>query len=80
MYGYKNFDKAPSAVTPYMLHVQKHRVIVPRKAAEEGRVRQSLAFFCQPDDDTIITCVDGSDTYPPINCRDYLWQKFADTY
>ena len=59
---------------------QKHRVIVPRKAAEEGRARQSVVFFAHPDDDTLITCLDNSNTYPPITSYDYLMQRFQATY
>lgn len=58
----------------------KHRVIVPPQAAAEGRARQSLAFFCHPDDATLITCLDGSNMYPPITSYDYLMSRFAATY
>ncbi|XP_076466872.1 uncharacterized protein LOC143298078 [Babylonia areolata] len=64
-------DKYPST---------KHRVVVPPEAATQGRARQSLAFFCQPDHDTLITCLDGSDTYPPITSYDYVVGKIATTF
>ncbi|ROL43190.1 UPF0676 protein [Anabarilius grahami] len=55
-----------------------HRVLLP--PAGVSRTRQSLAFFVQPDDESVITCCDGSDKYPPIKSVDYLLSRFNDTY
>ncbi|XP_035662148.1 2-oxoglutarate-Fe(II) type oxidoreductase ppzD-like isoform X2 [Branchiostoma floridae] len=57
-----------------------HRVVIPE--TEEGRKtsRRSLAFFAHPDDDAVITCLDGSNKYPPITAGEYLKQKLTATY
>ena len=52
-----------------------HRVV-----AKPGQpVRQSLAFFHQPDWDAEIVPLDGSDTYPPVRSGPYLMAKFQAT-
>ncbi|XP_066540577.1 uncharacterized protein [Hoplias malabaricus] len=55
-----------------------HRVLLPPPG--DKRTRQSLAFFVQPEDDSIITCCDGSETYPPVKTLDYFVSRFNDTY
>ncbi|XP_036419831.1 UPF0676 protein C1494.01 [Colossoma macropomum] len=55
-----------------------HRVLLP--PGGDSRTRQSLAFFVQPDDNVMISCVDGSNKYPPVKCVDYLQSRFNDTY
>ncbi|XP_076466909.1 uncharacterized protein LOC143298103 [Babylonia areolata] len=57
----------------------KHRVVIPTRVMEQGRTRQSMAFFCLPDDDTLITCLDGSNKYPPVTAYDRLMSIFAAT-
>ncbi|XP_076466450.1 uncharacterized protein LOC143297826 [Babylonia areolata] len=57
----------------------KHRVVIPTRVMEQGRTRQSMAFFCVPDDDTLITCLDGSNKYPPVTAYDRLMSIFAAT-
>ena len=44
------------------------------------RVRRSLAFFVQPDDNCVIECIDGSGKYPPTTSLDYLNYRFSVTY
>uniref|UniRef100_A0A667XQ35 Si:dkey-10o6.2 n=1 Tax=Myripristis murdjan TaxID=586833 RepID=A0A667XQ35_9TELE len=46
-----------------------HRVLLP--PAGDCSARQSLAFFLHPDDEAMITCIDGSNKYPPIKSHDY---------
>eukprot|EP00058_Branchiostoma_floridae_P022260 XP_002607750.1 hypothetical protein BRAFLDRAFT_82802 [Branchiostoma floridae] len=60
--------------------LESHRVVIPE--TEEGRKtsRRSLAFFAHPDDDAVITCLDGSNKYPPITAGEYLKQKLTATY
>ncbi|KAL6466243.1 hypothetical protein MHYP_G00263760 [Metynnis hypsauchen] len=55
-----------------------HRVLLP--PGGDSRTRQSLAFFVQPDDNVMISCVDDSNKYPPVKCVDYLQSRFSDTY
>ncbi|KAK9959105.1 hypothetical protein ABG768_011185 [Culter alburnus] len=55
-----------------------HRILLP--PAGDSRTRQSLAFFVQPEDESIIKCCDGSDKYPPIKTVDYFTSRFNDTY
>lgn len=64
-------DKYPST---------KHRVIVPEEAFKVRGERQSLAFFVHPDDDTVITCLDGSNKYAPITSYAYLMERFGLIY
>ena len=47
-----------------------HRVMVP-KDERRKKVRQSLIFFVNPDDDVEVKCLDGSDKYPPVLVKDY---------
>ncbi|XP_048731183.2 uncharacterized protein LOC125648251 [Ostrea edulis] len=62
------------------LKATKHRVLLPVDENVQKRSRQSFAFFVQPDDDVMITCLDKSNRYPPISSLDYLKQKFATIY
>ncbi|XP_048258361.1 proline hydroxylase buaE-like isoform X2 [Haliotis rufescens] len=62
------------------LRAAKHRVLIPESELKKHQTRQSLAFFINPDDDTIIKCLDGSDKYEPISCLDYLNYKFSQIY
>ncbi|CAJ1055965.1 -oxoglutarate-dependent dioxygenase htyE-like [Xyrichtys novacula] len=56
----------------------RHRVLLP--PAGDSRTRQSMAFFVHPDDDSLITCCDGSDKYPPVTAGGYLIERFEDSY
>jgi len=55
-----------------------HRIVVPedRKCFV---ARQSLAFFVQPDPETEIRCIDGSDRYDPIKAGKYLKRRIEET-
>ncbi|XP_077592810.1 uncharacterized protein LOC144210186 [Stigmatopora nigra] len=55
-----------------------HKVVLP--TADDSSTRQSLAFFLMPDDDATITCVDGSNKYPPIRAGDYYTERLAHIY
>ncbi|XP_061678342.1 uncharacterized protein LOC133502035 isoform X2 [Syngnathoides biaculeatus] len=55
-----------------------HRVLLP-PAGDPG-TRQSLAFFVQPDDEAVVTCIDGSQKYPPVRSDAYLNERFNDSY
>lgn len=60
----------------------KHRVIIP----DDNRVKQSrysIAFFCHPNYDTEIACLDvhkDQPIYPPILAGEYLLQRLQATY
>ncbi len=62
----------------------KHRVMIP----SDDRVKQSrysVAFFCHPNDDTEIACLEScqserSPIYPPISAGDYLISRLQATY
>ncbi|CAK6954499.1 uncharacterized protein si:dkey-10o6.2 [Scomber scombrus] len=56
----------------------RHRVLLP--PAGDSSTRQSLAFFVQPDDEALITCIDGSNKYPPVTAGAYLIERFNDSY
>ncbi|MCW5317087.1 isopenicillin N synthase family oxygenase [Nostoc sp. KVJ3] len=61
-----------------------HRAIIPN----DDRVNQSrysIAFFCHPNDDVEIACLEScqkgeSPIYPPILAREYLLQRLQATY
>ncbi|WP_066383945.1 MULTISPECIES: isopenicillin N synthase family oxygenase [unclassified Anabaena] len=62
----------------------KHRVMIPN----DERIKQSrysLAFFCHPNDDTEITCLETCTKqqpaiYPPILAGEYLLSRLQATY
>lgn len=62
----------------------KHRVMIPN----DNRVNQSrysIAFFCHPNDDIEITCLEScqkeeSPIYPPILAGEYLLSRLQATY
>ncbi|XP_068168449.1 uncharacterized protein [Antennarius striatus] len=50
-----------------------HRVLLP--PAGDSNTRQSVVFFLNPDDEALITCLDGSNKYPPVTGRAYLMKR-----
>ena len=63
----------------------KHRVSLPQAEKAEGD-RYSIAFFCDPDADTEITCLPtckhevSPPNYPPVNAKEYLLSRLQATY
>lgn len=63
----------------------KHRVMIPAHE-KQGISRYSIAFFCDPNPDVEITCIEscqGRDRpalYPPILAGDYLLSRLQATY
>ncbi len=62
----------------------KHRVTVPCDDTVK-RSRYSIAFFCHPNDNTEIACLDSCQKqhppiYPPILAGDYLLSRLQATY
>ena len=62
----------------------KHRVIIPDKNKAKYS-RYSVAFFCHPNDETEIACLEScqkykSPIYPPITAKQYLLNRLQSTY
>ena len=62
----------------------KHRVMIPHDDTVKES-RYSVAFFCHPNDDTEIVCLescqrDKSPIYPPILAGEYLLSRLQATY
>lgn len=63
----------------------QHRVQIPTDDRAH-RSRYSAAFFCHPNDDTEITCIDNCQCadrpalYPPISAGEYLRSRLRATY
>ncbi|MCA1991183.1 MAG: hypothetical protein LDL41_03930, partial [Coleofasciculus sp. S288] len=63
----------------------KHRVMIPIDERVK-RSRYSAAFFCHPNNDTEIACLESCKTpnrpplYPPITAGDYLISRLQATY
>ncbi|CAH1794334.1 unnamed protein product [Owenia fusiformis] len=51
-------------VTADKIPATPHKVVVTEEQKKQSR--HSLAYFLFPDKDQLLTCFDGSDTYPPI--------------
>ncbi|CAH1799524.1 unnamed protein product, partial [Owenia fusiformis] len=60
----------------------KHRVLIPKEELhkKEKMARQSIAFFVHPEEDAMISCIDGSEKYEQITAGDYLQMRFKDSY
>ena len=54
--------------------------MLPGDERERLTVRRSLVFFAHPDADITVTCLDGSDKYPPVNSLQYLDDRIDSTY
>ena len=59
---------------------QVHRVLIPEGELKRRVPRRSLVLFYDPDDDITITCLDGSNKYPPIRARDWIYHQLRSTY
>ncbi|MCC5637319.1 isopenicillin N synthase family oxygenase [Nostoc sp. CHAB 5844] len=62
----------------------KHRVMIPNDNRLQ-RSRYSIAFFCHPNDDTEIACLETcqkerASIYPPILAGEYLLSRLQATY
>lgn len=62
----------------------KHRVMIPSNN-KVNHSRYSIAFFCHPNDDTEIACLEScqkeqSPIYPPILAGEYLLSRLQATY
>ena len=66
--------------TADQLIATKHRVLIPEEEMVKRSCRQSAGFFIHPDDDVMITCLDGSNKYEPITAFDYVNNKLKEMY
>ncbi|CAH3014092.1 unnamed protein product [Porites evermanni] len=57
-----------------------HRVLIPEEEIKRRVPRRSLALFHDPDNDTMVTCLDGSNQYPPIKAKDWVDGKRYSAY
>lgn len=63
----------------------RHRVVNPPRH-QSDRARYSLAFFHQPNFDTLIECLPGCASesnppvWPPVRSGDYILEKFRQAY
>ncbi|BAY09914.1 isopenicillin N synthase family dioxygenase [Calothrix sp. NIES-2098] len=62
----------------------KHRVMIPNDSRVK-KSRYSIAFFCHPNNDTEIACLEScrnyhSPIYPPILAGEYLLSRLQATY
>jgi len=54
--------------------------MIPEDESERLKVRRSLVFFAHPDPDVTVTCMDGTNKYPPVNSAEYLHDKLHSTF
>lgn len=58
----------------------KHRVVVPKGYEYCRDARMSVAYFVHPDNNCVISSLDGKNKYPPIKTLDYSTCRFLDTF
>ncbi|XP_068230887.1 uncharacterized protein [Palaemon carinicauda] len=58
----------------------EHRVILPEDEKSKRQCRRSIAFFLNPDDDVVISPLDGSSKFEPVTCKDYLRRRINQSY
>ena len=54
-----------------------HRVVLPDDTTVS---RQSIAYFCTPDNESFIECLDGSSKYESISTYDYMEKRYKETF
>ncbi|XP_020902726.1 2-oxoglutarate-dependent dioxygenase gloC-like [Exaiptasia diaphana] len=57
-----------------------HRVLIPEDEIKRGKPRRSIVLFFDPDRETLITCLDGSNKYPPVISDVYVMELLKKTY
>ena len=69
-----------------VLRSTPHRILDdPRSEGEIAAERYSIAFFCNPNKETMVECLPGCSSednppkYPPINAYDYITMRLAGT-
>ena len=64
----------------FFFSAQFHRVLIPESELKRVVPRRSLVFFVDPDQDALITCLDGSNKYPTVKSGEYIKKILAATY
>lgn len=82
MKKYLNFHQIKSMFNAVFLYFscQPHRVLIPEEETKRDKPRRSIVLFFDPDKHTVITCLDGSDKYPPVISEDYVLDILKKTY
>ncbi|XP_032790029.2 UPF0676 protein C1494.01 isoform X3 [Daphnia magna] len=57
-----------------------HRVRVPEEEIRRRSARQSLAFFVHPDNDVMVSPLNGSKNHSPISALAHLNLRYSQTY
>ncbi|HEY9621154.1 MAG TPA: 2-oxoglutarate and iron-dependent oxygenase domain-containing protein [Crinalium sp.] len=71
--------------TNHVFRSTKHRVLIP-DAGRSHQSRYSVAFFCEPNPETAIACLESCQSpeqpplYPPITAGAYLLSRLQATY
>ena len=55
-------------------------MLIPQAEIKRRVPRRSLVFFVDPDPSSLITCLDGSNKYPPIMSGEWIKGKLFATY
>ncbi|XP_066942656.1 uncharacterized protein [Macrobrachium rosenbergii] len=58
----------------------EHRVIIPVEEDLRRQSRRSIAFFLNPDDDKVISPLDGSSKFDPVTCEEYIRMRISQSY
>ncbi|XP_057298187.1 uncharacterized protein LOC130629098 [Hydractinia symbiolongicarpus] len=56
----------------------RHRVVVPDDNTESAR--QSIVYFVHPDNNVMVSCLNGSNKNVAVNSLEYLLDKYKQTY
>jgi len=62
------------------LRATEHRVRVPDCERLQQKVRRSMAFFVHPDNDELITPLDGSPCDSPVTALQHVLRRLKDAY
>ena len=55
-------------------------MLVPEEEVRLKSTRQSIAFFVHPDNDVVVSQLNGSGEHPPVGALDYLKTRLSATY
>ena len=67
-------------VIRFVAYLQEHRVVIPEAPSDREKVRMSVVYFAQPDRDSLLQCLDGSDKYEPMTSLEFLSMRLRATY
>lgn len=55
-------------------------MLVPEEEIRRKTHRQSIAFFVHPDNDVMVSPINGSGDIPPVGALEYLKKRLSATY